>query len=106
MPEQMEMPEWEDLTTVQLPAVELFDMKKHELVFLSDKPRKGTDKWNKRIHIFAVSENKEKKTLLVSSVKLAYKLKQIQEKQGLLNKIITIQRQGEGTKIDYEVNVV
>lgn len=97
-----ELPKWDDLRTERLPGVELFDKKDHRLVFLKDDPYETTEKHGKPLMIFDVEENQVNKSLFVSSIRLAVKLKRISP---LTGKVVVIKRLGEKTDIDYEVSV-
>ena len=100
--EQKELPAWDEIRTEQLPAVELFDEKQHILTFLVSKPYEtvGHKFKGKKTFLFDVEENKVKKTLIVTSVRFAVKLKLLDPLKG---KTIQIQREGLGTDIDYAV---
>lgn len=99
--ETKELRSWEDLKPNQ-EAVELFDDKEHVLEFLSDRPRETESKKfkGKKVFLFDVKEGKEEKTLVVSSLRLALKLKQIKPLNGSL---VSIRGTGKGTDRDYIV---
>ena len=100
--EPKELPTWDELNTEQLPAVELFDEKEHIVNFLVDKPIETiSHKFKgKKVMLFGVIENSDKKTLIVTSIRLAVKLKTLDPLKG---KTLGIKRTGERTDIDYEV---
>jgi len=100
-----ELSAWDELNTEQLPAVELFDNNEHVVTFLVDKPIETlSHKFKgKKVMLFGVTENNEKKTLIVTSIRLALKLKAF----GILkDKTLGIKRIGERTDIDYVVRDV
>ena len=100
--EPKELPGWDDLVTEQLPAVELFDTNEHILDFLVEKPIETiSHKFKgKKVMLFGVKENNESKTLIVTSIRLALKLKALSPIKG---KTIAIQRTGKSTETDYNV---
>ena len=97
-----ELPAWDELNTEQLPAVELFDNKEHIVTVLVDKPIETlSHKFKgKKVMLFGVTENNEKKTLIVTSIRLALKLKMFDTLKG---RTLGIKRTGERTDIDYIV---
>lgn len=103
--EPKELPAWEDLNTEQLPAVELFDNQEHIVNFLVDKPMETiSHKFKgKKVMLFNVKENNEQKTLIVTSIRFALKLKALSPLKG---KTIGIQRTGKTTDIDYNIRDV
>ena len=103
--EPRELPLWDELNIEELPAVELFDEKEHRLVFISDKPFETTSQKfkGKRVMLFTVEEEGVRKTLIVTSLRLALHLKRHAPLNG---KTITIQRIGKSTATDYEVSEV
>jgi hypothetical protein len=100
--EKKELPTWEDLNTEKLDAVELFDEKEHTIAFKVDVPRETTStKYKgKRVMLFDVMENAQDKVLICTSIRLAIKLKELSP---LYGKVITIQRKGVNTAIDYDI---
>ena len=100
-----DLPEWDELNPEQLPAVELFDNKEHVVTFLVDRPIETISHkfQGKKVMLFNVTENNEKKTLIVTSIRLALKLKALNP---LKDKILGIKRTGERTDIDYIVRDV
>lgn len=100
--EPKELPSWDELMTEQKPAIELFDDKEHVVVFLNDKPIETQSKKfkGKKVYLFSVEENQEAKTLIVTSLRLAVKLKALSP---LKSKVVTIKGVGKSTDRDYEV---
>ena len=106
--EPKNLPAWEELNPEQLPAIELFDNAEHIVTFLVDKPIETVSHTykGKKVMLFGVTENNEKKTLIVTSIRLALKLKMFDTLKG---RTLGIKRTGERTDIDYivrDVNVV
>ena len=103
--EPRELPLWDELNTEELPAVELYDEEEHRLTFLSDKPFETTSQKfkGKRVMLFTVEEAGVRKTLIVTSLRLALHLKR---HAPLTEKTLTIQRIGKSTSTDYEVSEV
>jgi len=100
--EPKELPIWDELITEQLPAVKLFDTNEHTLNFLVDKPTETiSHKFKgKKVMLFSVKENNEPKTLIVTSIRLALKLKVLSPLKG---RTLAIQRIGKSTDTDYNV---
>lgn len=100
--EPKELPSWDNLMTEQKDAVELHDMEEHILLFEVDSPREGESKKfkGKKMMFFDVQEQGTPKTLIVSSIRLAVKLKQHIPLKG---KTLSIRRTGQRTDIDYIV---
>ena len=100
--EPKELPAWEEIRTEQLPAVELFDGKEHILTFMVNKPFETTGHKfkGKRTFLFDVKEEGQPKTLIVTSIRLAVKLKALKQ---LKDRRIAIKRQGKNTDINYDV---
>jgi len=106
MTEKGELPNWENLTTEQTPAVELFDNNEHivEIKQVTPKEVESTKYKGKKMYIFPVKEGEEDKSLIVSSIRLAIKLKALDLKEGMK---VGIKSNGKaGTDRDYEVRVV
>lgn len=103
--EPKELPKWDDLNTDKLPGVELFDGKKHAVTFLAERPFETESKKmkGKKVMLFEVMEDSVRKTLIVTSIRLAVELKKLAP---LKDKTVIIARVGQGTNIKYEVDEV
>jgi len=92
---------WNELG-VQKKAVELYDNNEHVVKFTENTPKETSSKKfkGKTVYLFEVIENDELKTLIVTSLRLGVKLKQLAPLQG---KVVSIRGFGRGTDRDYEV---